>query len=368
KNLVRAAMLRLSEVLTCNLPKERTWEACTAELSAVVGTEVPAESLLKELEHEGLLILSAGDNDTWFVRLGYQRYGDILRASGIIERLTGPQGLDASSLATQLAAFTPEDEGVLEALAAVLPEQAGVEITDVSGVESARAHRLLVRAMVWRSRDSVSHDIDDHVYGALHTPGLWREVYDMFFRVSLVPRHRLNASNWLSPFLRNSPLVDRDAFLSVAAFKSFDDKGAVWSLINAALKANVHRWPTESRELAVVVLAWLTSVADRRVRDLSAKAMVRLLESQPDLGRVLTVEFQGCDDDYILESIALAIYSACLLQRHRAAEFVPAFKGLLSPAFDSPNVLMRDSVRLLGQLVGRDKLDATTLRRLDVFP
>ncbi|MBK7314983.1 hypothetical protein [Candidatus Aalborgicola defluviihabitans] len=93
KNLVRAAMLRLSEVLTCNLPKERTWEACTAELSEVVGTEVPAEALLKELEHEGLVILSAGDHDTWFVRLGYQRYGDILRASGIVERLTGPQGL-----------------------------------------------------------------------------------------------------------------------------------------------------------------------------------------------------------------------------------------------------------------------------------
>lgn len=369
KNLVRAAMLRLSEVLTCNLPKERTWEACTAELSAVVGTEVPAETLLKELEHEGLVILSAGHHDTWFVRLGYQRYGDILRASGIVERLTGPQGLDISSLATRLAVFTPEDEGVLEALAAVLPEQAGVEITEVSlGVEPALAHRLLVRAMVWRSRDSVSYDIDGHVYGALHTPGLWREVYDMFFRMSLVPRHRLNASKWLSPFLQKSPLVDRDAFLSVAAFKSFDEKGAVWSLINAALKANIHRWPSESRELAVVVLAWLTSVADRRVRDLSAKAMVRLLESQPDLGRMLTVEFQGCDDDYILESIALAIYSACLLQRHRVVEFVPAFKGLLSPAFNSPNVLVRDSVRLLGQLIGRDKLDASTLKRLDTFP
>jgi hypothetical protein len=362
-------MLRLSEALTHNLPKERTWEACTVVLSAVVGNEVPAASLLKELEHEGLVILSAGDHDTWFVRLGYQRYGDILRASSIVERLTGPQGLDASSLATQLAAFTPEDEGVLEALAAVLPERARVEITEAAlGVEPTLAHRLLVRAMVWRSRDSVTYDIDDHVYGALRTPGLWRDVYDMFFRVSLVPRHRLNASNWLSPFLQNSPLVDRDAFLSVVAFKSFDNRGAVWSLINAALKANVGRWPAQSRELAVVTLAWLTSVADRRVRDLSAKAMVRLVASQPDLGRVLTVEFQGCDDDYILESIALAIYSACLLERHRAVAFISAFRGLLSPTFDSPNVLVRDSVRLLGELIGRDMLDSDTLKRLDAFP
>jgi len=369
KNLVRAAMLRLSEVLTSKLPKERTWETCTTELSAVVGTEVPAESLLKELEHEGLVILSAGDRDTWFVRLGYQRYGDILRASSIVERFAGPKGLDTSALAADLAKFTADDEGVLEALAAVLPEKTGVEITEPSlGIEPALAHRLLIRVMVWRSRDSVSYDIEDHVYEALRTPDLWREVYDMFFRLSLVPGHRLNASYWLSPFLQNSPLVDRDAFLSVAAFKSFDDKGAVWSLINAALKANVHRWPAESRELAVVALAWLTSVADRRVRDLSAKAMTRLLACQPELGRVLTGEFQGCDDDYILESIALAIYSACLLERHRAVEFIPALKGLLSPTFDSPNVLIRDSVRLLGQFIGRGKMDAAMVKRLDAYP
>jgi hypothetical protein len=369
KNLVRAAMLQLSEVLTYNLPKERTWEACTAELAGVVGAEVPAESLLKELEHEGLVILSADERDTWFVRLGYQRYGDILRASSIVERLTGPKGVDASAMATLLAGFTADDEGVLEALAAVLPEKTRVEITEPSlGMEPAHAHRLLTQAMVWRSRNSITDDIDDHVYEALHTPGLWRDVYDMFFRVSLVPGHRLNASNWLSPFLQNSPLVDRDAFLSVAAFKSFDSKGAVWSLINAALRANVPRWPAESRELAVVALAWLSSAADRRVRDLSAKGMARLLACQPDLGRMLALEFQGCDDDYILEAIALAIYSAGLLERGRKDEFVPALEGLLSPTFDSPNVLVRDAVLLLAQLIGRDKLSAAGAKRLDAYP
>lgn len=369
KNLVRAAMLRLSEVLTHNLPKERIWETCTNELKGVVGTEVSAESLLRELEHEGLVILSAGESDTWFVRLGYQRYGDILRASSIVEGLIGPKGLDTSALASKLAGLTEDDKGVLEALAAVLPEKTGVEITEKSlGIDPALAHRLLIRALVWRSRDSVTYDIDDHVYGALHTPGHWCDVYDAFFRLSLVPRHRLNAVNWLSPFLQNAPLVDRDAYLSVAAFKSFDAKGAVWSLINAALRADVQRWPAESRELAIVALAWLTSTADRRVRDLSAKGMARLLAYQPDLGKALTIEFQVCDDDYILESIALAIYSACLLERHRKDEFIPALSGLLSPTFDCPNVLVRDSVRLLGQLIGRDKLDAATLKRLDAFP
>jgi hypothetical protein len=369
KNLVRAAMLRLSEVLTYNAPKVRTWETCTSELKGVVGTEISAESLLKELEHEGLVILSAGESDTWFVRLGYQRYGDILRASSVVEGSIGPNGLDTWALASKLAGLTADDEGVLEALAAVLPEKTGFEITEKSfGVEPKLAHRLLIRALVWRSRDSITYDIEDHIYEALRTPGLWREVYDTFFCMSLVPQHRLNALNWLSPFLQNSQLVDRDAYLSVAAFKSFDAKGAMWSLINAALRANVHRWPAESRELAVVALAWLSSAADRRVRDLSAKGMTRLLACQPDLGKALTIEFQGCDDDYILESISLSIYSACLLERHRKNEFIPALGGLLSPTFDSPNVLVRDSVRLLGRLIGRDMLDAVTLKRLDAFP
>ncbi len=369
KNLVRASMLELSEVLTSSLPKERTWEACTVALARVLSTDVPPESMLKELEHEGLIILSAGERDTWFVRLGYQRYGDMLRASSIVERHMGAGGLDVSAMAGLLARLTSDDAGVLEALAAVLPEKTGIEITEPAlGMDSTHAHRLLVRAVVWRSKTSVTSAIDEHVYEALSTPGLWRDVYEMMFRVSLVPGHRLNALNWLSPFLRDSPQVDRDAFLSVAAFKSFDGKGAVWSLVNSVLKARIDRWPAESRRLAIVALAWLSSTADRRVRDLSGKGMGRLLVCQPDLGQPLTLEFQGCDDDYVLESIALAIYSACLLERSRKDEFIPALEGLLSETFDSPNVLIRDAVRLTGLLIGRDNLSAVTAKRLNSYP
>ncbi len=369
RNVVRAAMLRLSEVLTHRVPQERTWEVCTSELRGLAGTDISAEALLNELEHEGLVILSAGERDSWFVRLGYQRYGDVLRATSVVEGLMGPEGVDIQALSSRLAALTSDDEGLLEALAAVLPEKSGIEITHHSlGIDSKLAYRLFIQALVWRSKESVSYDIDDHVYGALYTPGLWKEVYEAFFRVSLVPLHRLNALNWLSPFLCDSPMVNRDAFLSVAAFKSFDAKGAVWSLINAALRADVQRWPTESRQLAVVALAWLTSCADRRVRDLSAKGVTRLVALEPSLGKMLADEFRGCDDDYILESIALAIYSGALLERNRKDEFAPALEGLLSPAFDSPNVLIRDPIRLLAQLIGHGKLSPFALKQLNTYP
>lgn len=370
RNLVRAAMMRLAEVLTHHLPQERTWEACIVALQGLTGTEVAPEALLKELEHEGLVILSAADEDTWLVRLGYQRYGDILRATSLVEGLaTQPSGVDLAALSKKLSALSAEDEGLLEALAAVLPEKTGVEITAGElGLEAARAHRLFINTLPWRSRKSVTHDVDEHVYASLFTPHLWQEVYEVFFRLSLVPQHRLNAANWLGPFLRRSELVNRDAFLSVAAFKSFDEKGAVWSVINAALRADIGRWPAESRRLAAFTLAWLTGTADRRVRDRSAKALARVVASQPELGRELTEEFQDCDDDYMLESISLAIYSACLLSPERRAEYIPALEGLLSPAFETPNVLIRDSVRLLGGILQGAGISMPQMKRLKAFP
>lgn len=369
RNLVRAAVMRLAEVLTQNLPQERTWEACTTALQSLVGTEVTAESLLKELEREELIILSGAENGVWLVRFGYQRYGDLLRAMGLVEIVETPSGVDLTVLAAKLSDLTADDEGFLEALAAVLPEKTGVEITASElGLDPELAHRLFINALPWRSRASITDDIDGQVYEALNTPGLWQDVYDVFLRLSLVPGHRLNAENWLGPFLRRTPLVNRDAYLSFAAFKSFDNDGAAWSLINAALRADINRWPADSRRLAAFTLAWLTSAADRRVRDLSAKALARVVANQPGLGRELTREFEGCDDDYILERVALAIYSACLLALGRRAEFLPALDGLLTYTFDTPNVLVRDSVRLLATCLADVGIPEQMETRLEAYP
>lgn len=369
RNIVRAAMMRLAEVLTQNLPHERTWDTCIVALQALVGSEVPAETLLKELEHEGLIILSAAGNDTWLVRMGYQRYGDLLRATSLVECAAQPSGVDLATLARKLSSVPEDDAGLLEAVATVLPEKTGVEITTGElGLDAALAHRLFIQSLPWRSRASITHEVYDHVRAALSTPGLWRDVYEVFFRLSLVPKHHMNAVNWLGPFLRRQTLVNRDAFLSGAVFKSFTEKGAVWSLVNAALRADISRWPAESRRLTAFTLAWLTATADRRVRDLSAKALARVVASQPDLGRALTDEFQTCDDDYILESISLSIYSACVVERDRRAEFIPALEGLLSPVFETSNVLVRDSVRLLGGLLQEVGISENLAKRLDAFP
>lgn len=194
-------MMRICGVLAQSTPQKQTWEACTNALREVVGAEVSPESLLRELEHEGLVILSAGEDDSWLVRLDYQRYGDILRAINIVESIMQPQGANLAELAVKINEVNTDEEGLLEALAVVLPEKRGVEITSSElELNPELAHRIFINSLIWRSRGSITYRVDEHIYRALYTPGLWPQVYEVFFRLSLVPDHRLNAENWLNNF------------------------------------------------------------------------------------------------------------------------------------------------------------------------
>lgn len=370
KNLVKAAMSQLADTLNNREQKEVTWEACSNMLRSIVGDEIPSEKFLSELEHEGLVILSAGSQDSWLVRFGYQRFGDFLRAINIVESVRTASGVDLSMLSEMLKELSEAERGVLEAIAVVLPEETHIEITELnSGVKPAIASRLFIDSLLWRSRKSVTHNVSYHVDVALRTPKLWESVYEMFFRLSLVPEHPLNAINWLSPFLRQQVLVHRDAFLTLAAYKSFDSNGAIWSLINATLHADVKRWPTESRKLATFALGWLTSCSNRKVRDRSGKALTRIIAIQPDLARDLVQEFSDCDDDYILESISQSIYSACLLETTKKEQFLTVVELLLTtPVYDSPNILIRETVLLLRQFVEDIEITDELRTRLGKYP
>jgi len=369
RNIVRAAMMELAEILTQYLPEDRTWENCTTNLLKVVGNELSPESLLNELQHEGLIILTAGKNDSWLVRLGYQRYGDTLRAIKLVDSIVKNTTVDLSELATRINTIIFEEDGVLEALAAVLPEKLGIEITSSHlELDPEKANKLFVNSLLWRSKESIPCDIHNHLFNALSTPNLWLTVYDTFFRLSLVPNHGLNAENWLDFFLNRSSMVDRDAFLSPAVFKSFDQKNGVWFLINAVLKANIQKWPEESRKLATIALAWLSSAADRRIRDLASKGLTKLFMLYPYLGRELAITFINCDDDYIVESITLSIYSACLLNKKNRKDYIPCIEVLINIASDNSNVLIRDHISLLSLLMSCENLPDKIVNKLKNFP
>lgn len=369
RNLVRSAMLMLSGALANSLPSGQTWEGSIEALAPVVGNEITPEALLDELAHEGLVILSSADGYTFNVRLAFQRYGDVLRAISLVEQCIVAGTVDLTILGMKLKGLSDDELGLLEALAAVLPERTGAEITrEELGIESGLAYRLLLQALPWRARKSISSNISGELIGALSTPDLWSLVFSTLFAMSMVPEHILNAENWLDGFLRRFNMVERDPLLSIATHQSYEANGAIRSLIRSSLSANVQCWPLESQKLATIALAWLTSVSDRRVRDMAAKGLTRVLGFQTQLCAQLIERFSSCDDDYILESIALATYSACLLEQMDRRPYVAALEAFLEYYPETSNVLVRDSIILLGSALDGLNIRKSTLCRLASYP
>lgn len=210
-NLVRRALLALA------VPGATTtaiaWgDACQAVEPTIAG-EVKASTFLDELRKEGLLIVTATGPDDYAVRFGYQRYGDVLRCIRLIESLKANGSLDFKGLAAQLA-FS--DTGLLEALASVLPESEGIEVTEPTlGLPIDVAYPLFLQGLPWRAKDSINYQTELIFRDALKTEA-WPRVFKTSLMLSLVPAHALNAE-WLDAQLRAQKAANRDGFFLVCA-------------------------------------------------------------------------------------------------------------------------------------------------------
>ena len=104
--------------------------------------------------------------------------------------------------------------------------------------------------------------------------------------------------------------------------ESYNKKGAIWFLIEALENIEATNWPEESYKLASSALLWCCSATDRRVRDQATRCLGLLFKQYPVICLHAVNTFTGCDDDYILESLILAMYTSCLLSPESVENFV----------------------------------------------
>ena len=350
KNIVRSVMSKLSDVLAHSDTQTINWETAVDTIKPILGNELSPERFIDELTKEQLLILSSNSDEDILIRFGYQRFGDVLRASSIVQSYRETSNNDFSILAEKLAVLSNIENGVLEALASILPEEVGIEITDSRlGLEQDLAHSLFVKSLTWRSKQSVTPSIEEHIFGALRTGGLWQTVFESLFKLSVTPSHYLNAENWFKDFQCRQDSPSRDTYLSIALSESYDKKGAIWFLIEALEKIDATMWPEESYRLASSALLWCCSATDRRVRDQATRCLGLLFKKYPGICQHAVDTFMGCDDDYILESLIIAMYTACLLSLESAEDFIQPLNRYIQFNRRSNNILIREHSLLLKQ-------------------
>ncbi|WP_234775316.1 ATP-binding protein [Paraburkholderia tropica] len=351
-NQVRRSLRALAAVGADASASTIKYDTAVSELTAALGGDISATAMLDELQRDGLLIISELAKDEWVVRFAYQKFGDSLLATNMLEACASSSANDWEQLGQALMKLGREGAGVMEAIAASLPERMSVEITDARlKLDPAVSRPAFLRGLTFRSRRSMNSATGEAVKQCLRDGDWWQTTYETLLKIAMVPECSINA-DWLHELLCGQQLVVRDAFFSKVLVSSYEGSGVVSSIIDAALRTDLARWPAESRRLLAVTLVWMTSCADRRVRDRSTKALTRVISLYPSIGVHLVAAFRGGDDDYVLESLTTALYCASLLAPARQKEFVAILDQLATPSFLVPNVLVRDSVRLLGRALG----------------
>jgi hypothetical protein len=265
-----------------------------------------SRSLLKGLIAEGILIELQGGR----IAFGYQRLGDIARASVIAEK--DPDGI--RKWLEELGDSAWAQRGVLGALAVIVPEKHGMELIDLDahpehGV-SGTVIDSFIESLLLRSPESVTPRAVVLVQKLLALDYQVSGIWERLVRIACVPGHPLNAE-YLHAYLAPFQVADRDETWSTWLTGATEAEGdpAVRRLINWAWPADLASRPSVPDDVAVLavqMLGWLLTTTDRRVRDRGTKAIISIGERAPAaLAQALT-RFRGVNDPYVTERLAAA--------------------------------------------------------------
>ena len=303
-----------------------------------------SESLLKGLLDEGVLLATYAG-----IGFGYQRLGDIAQASLLCENSDEQMQEWINGLGNRQWLF----RGVLEVLAMMVPERRGVELIDLLDSDDAYIRddnlELFVQSLGLRAAEAVSDRTIQIVRQLLDNNYIQGAVCNQLVRLSCTPGHPLN-STWTHTWLLSQELAQRDALWSVFLIGQAEDVSPVTRLISWARNTSRDVSP-EVRHLAGLMLGWMLATSDNRVRDQATKALVALLEPEPQVALDTLRQFCGVNDPYVVERLTgaacgIALRSADPESHHQIATGVNELLGSEWP----DHLLTRDYAHRVLQL------------------
>jgi hypothetical protein len=290
-------------------------------------------------------------------RFTYQRFADYTIVSTLLKPLNG----DPARLREALAPGKPlrkrlleAPAGWIEALAVHLPERFDVELMDAARwrLKPFVRHqwdRAFVRSLAAR-RPSAATNRSRELFSRVkrRAPNLSQQVLEIILTVAPQPQHLMNAEA-LHHSLRGMSMPTRDVAWSIPTYFAFDRGGALDRLIRWAARSPHADCPDEVVELTALPLIWTFTSPNRRMRDYATKALARLLSGRLSLLPSIIERFDGVDDPYVIERLAVVSHGAVLYAGSAELEVAVAvahtLKRIALAAAQVPNIITRDAVR-----------------------
>lgn len=296
-------------------------------------------NLLYDLIEESVLIRSLPQsryeekgNDEEYLYFAYERFGDYYIAEELLKDMDVDNIPIAFAKGGTLGMLMDNGDGynggIVEAIAVLLPEKFGLELFEVCSwiydeeqnyhVMDSSMTTWYMNSLKWRSIESIDDEkfirwvedteqfnVDDHTW------------FNFLFEMSSVVGHPFN-SDRLTKILLREDMAHRDAFLQ-QFFQYYSgeydsgEKRPIAHLVDWAWRSGVSsEVDQETARLVAQALTWLLSSTHDVLRDQATKAMVNLLQHQPNALLHVMEKFQAIDDLYVLERLYAVAYGCSL--------------------------------------------------------
>ena len=241
-------------------------------------------------------------------------------------------------------------------LAIVIAEKYDKELVDLlpedAKVSTRDADDVFESTVVWREPASFSDrtlELLNQLTGYRHP----HPILDTLLKLSTEPEHPWNAE-LLHRNLLGKEIAERDQYWSTElalAYASEEEDGfesTVRTLIEWASFGDIEEAEEERIRLCSTTLMWFHTTSNRKVRDRSTKALVRILSRFPSLLPDLLQDFQAVNDPYVVERLYAVAYGVIcnmtdphIISQIAALVFDLVFKDGRPP----PHILLRDYAR-----------------------
>ena len=310
-----------------------------------------------------------------FIFFSYQKLGDFFMAEELLKPYnTKDEIKNAFANNTAIQKVTDEYQwkydGIIEAFSILLPEKYGLELFELIDF-------FIEKHDDKTNRDYFIQDIYETLYYKLINGLKWREISSIdeekitnwlnknikylhhnewlhiLTELSAIPNHSFNGDRLHRMLLRHS-MSERDSFWQnyLRYYSSYDDHNIAqplkrltdWAWISD-ISYNVD---AETSRLVAQTLSWVLSSTDIALRDRTTKALVNLLEQQPEVLITTLKAFETVDDLYILERLYAVAYG-CILRTEKDNSIKIIAQYIYDTIFKNGNppmhILLRDYAR-----------------------
>lgn len=332
--------------------------------------------LFSDLIEESVLIKMRYDYDIEnpkdVVLFSYQKLGDFFMAEELLKPFETKEQIRNAFANDAIFKKIAKDyqwlhRGIIEAFSILLPERYDLELFELIDFffdkNSDKRNtfkfdtyesftRMLLDSMKWRELSSLN---EKKITGWLEKKGklIHDEWWYSLTELTPIPNHPFN-SDRLHRILMRYSMSERDGFWQnyMLSYRGYNDDNIAFPLrrlIDWAWSPNIsQKVDLEMARLVAQTLSWVLSSTDIKLRDQTTKALVNLLEQQPEVLIKTLNAFESIDDLYILERLYAVAYG-CILRTEKDDSIILIAQYVYDVIFKDGNppihILLRDYSR-----------------------